>query len=124
MSNEAFDDVPDQQQIGAFGLWRPGMDLMVRLGHPGKEEFGAEHQARFIADLKALANAYDLIVKDWGPTQGMVSKVLMEGDDLDHEQRLRDVEQLLVVLCELGPRLPPRLMATFQRISERVQGRA
>lgn len=121
---EAFDKEAAVPGIGAFGLWQPGMDLVVRFADesPGVEEFTSSMQADFIRDLKNLALRYCLAVKDWGPSGGMVAKILMESED-DPEPRLRDIEAVLMALVDSGGPLPDRALPAFKRIAERVQGR-
>lgn len=122
MSNEAFDN-PSTPEVGAFGLWQPGMDLMVRFADLDAEEFAPDRQAEFVASLKRLAADFGLLVKDWGPTGGMVAKVLMESEEDDPEPRLRDIEAVLVALVDSGAPLPERAMPAVKRITERVQAR-
>lgn len=122
MSDEAFDNeaVPG---IGAFGLWQPGLDLVVRFSDLGPDnDLTPAMQADFIRDLKNLALRYCLVVKDWGPQPGMMAKMLMESED-DPEPRLRDIESVVMAMVDSGDPLPDRAMPAFKRIAERVQGR-
>ena len=124
MSNEAAFDNPSTPEVGSFGLWQPGMDLVVRFADTDpSEELGPEAQRRFVDAMKALAEDFGLTLRDWGPAGGMVAKILMESDDDDPEPRLRDMEAVLVALVDSGAPLPERALPAVKRITERVQTR-
>lgn len=129
MSNETF-DANEPPSPPPFGGWKPGMNLVVRFSDPvGAEGPNAEQQERFISTLKNAAIVAGLALRDWGPEQGMVAKLLMEEDpDEDHEQRLRDVELAIAGIAEtleiLSTNvLPARPASAIERITRRVQER-
>lgn len=122
MTDEVFDE-ETARPMGAFGLWKPDMDLVVRFEDIGPtDDLSPELQADFIRDLKILALRYCLNVKDWGPQPGMMTKMLMESED-ETEPRLRDLESVVMTMADMGDPLPARALPALKRITERVQTR-